>query len=276
MVRLTRIYTKGGDTGETSLGDGSRVPKEALRVEAYGTVDEANAAIGLARLHITDDDEADGMLARIQNDLFDLGADLCTPEDGRRAAGALRIVAAQTKRLEREIDAMNRALKPLELVHPAGRPARRGISPSRAHRDAAGRAPGLRAGRCRDGQPRGGQISQPPLRPSVRAGPPGQRQRQMGRAVAARRDPVSPGPAGGKFPAGMENFARTAPNSAITRWIGSVLRGDDAAVAGNFCRHCREILRTSREIFRTRREILRAHSILSAVADIAIEINGIR
>src|SRR5215469_10833345 len=88
MVRLTRIYTRGGDKGETSLGDGSRVPKQALRVAAYGTVDEANAAIGLARLHVAGEDDA--MLARIQNDLFDLGADLCTPEDGRRAAGALR------------------------------------------------------------------------------------------------------------------------------------------------------------------------------------------
>src|ERR671927_519685 len=105
MVRLTRIYTRGGDRGETSLGDGSRVKKHALRVEAYGTVDEANAAVGLARLHT--DREADAMLARIQNDLFDLGADLCTPEAGRRAAGALRIVAAQVERLEREIDAMN-------------------------------------------------------------------------------------------------------------------------------------------------------------------------
>src|SRR5512135_3605867 len=111
MVRLTRIYTRGGDAGETSLGDGSRVPKQSLRVEAYGTVDEANAAIGLARLHAEPD--ADAMLGRIQNDLFDLGADLCTPEDGRRAAGALRIVAAQVARLEREIDAMNAALAPL-------------------------------------------------------------------------------------------------------------------------------------------------------------------
>jgi cob(I)alamin adenosyltransferase len=85
MVRLTRIYTKGGDKGETSLGDGRRVPKQALRVEAYGTVDEANAAIGLVRLHVADP-EADAMLARIQNDLFDLGADLCTPEEGRRAS----------------------------------------------------------------------------------------------------------------------------------------------------------------------------------------------
>src|SRR3954453_18800243 len=101
MVRLTRIYTRGGDTGETSLGDGSRVPKQALRVEAFGTVDEVNAAIGLARLHA--DPDRDAMRARLQNALFDPGADLCTPEDGRRAAGALRIVAAQVARLEREI-----------------------------------------------------------------------------------------------------------------------------------------------------------------------------
>src|SRR5882724_3076115 len=99
MVRLTRIYTRGGDAGETSLGDGSRVKKASLRVEAYGTVDEANATIGLARLHA--DGEADAMLGRIQNDLFDLGADLCTPETGARAAGALRIVPAQVERLER-------------------------------------------------------------------------------------------------------------------------------------------------------------------------------
>ena len=119
MVRLTRIYTRGGDKGETSLGDGSRVPKHALRVEAYGTVDEANAAIGLARLYA--DPDADAMLARIQNDLFDLGADLCTPEDGRRAAGALRIVAAQVVRLEAEIDAMNAALRPLDsFILPGG------------------------------------------------------------------------------------------------------------------------------------------------------------
>jgi cob(I)alamin adenosyltransferase len=122
MVRLTRIYTRGGDKGETSLGDGTRVPKQALRVEAYGTVDEANAAIGLARLHA--DPDSDAMLARIQNDLFDLGADLCTPENGRRAAGALRIVAAQVERLEHEIDGINAALRPLEsFILPGGTPA---------------------------------------------------------------------------------------------------------------------------------------------------------
>src|SRR5580704_11929329 len=119
MVRLTRIYTRGGDTGETSLGDGARVPKHALRVAAYGTVDEANAAIGIARLHA--DQPADEMLGRIQNDLFDLGADLCTPENGRRAAGALRIVAAQVERLAREIDAINAGLEPLNsFVLPGG------------------------------------------------------------------------------------------------------------------------------------------------------------
>ncbi len=121
MVRLTRIYTKGGDQGETSLGDGSRVKKHARRVEAFGTVDEANAAIGLARLH------AEGaileMLARIQHDLFDLGADLCNPETGKRSEGALRILASQTGRLEREIDAMNADLKPLDsFILPGGTP----------------------------------------------------------------------------------------------------------------------------------------------------------
>ena len=119
MVRLTRIYTRGGDAGDTSLGDGVRVPKHALRVAAYGTVDEANAAIGIARLHANA--ESDEMLGRIQNDLFDLGADLCTPEGGRRAAGTLRIAPAQTERLEREIDTMNATLAPLDsFILPGG------------------------------------------------------------------------------------------------------------------------------------------------------------
>ncbi len=119
MGPLTRIYTRGGDAGETSLGDGSRVPKQSLRVAAYGTVDEANATIGLARLHA--DPDTDAMLSRIQNELFDLGADLCTPEDGRKSAGALRIVAPQVARLEREIDAMNAGLQPLaSFILPGG------------------------------------------------------------------------------------------------------------------------------------------------------------
>src|SRR5437660_10369980 len=122
MVRLTRIYTRGGDKGETSPGDGTRVPKQALRVEAYGTVEGANAAIGLARLYT--EEEPDDMLGRIQNELFDLGADLCTPETGRRAAGALRVTAAQVERLEQEIDRMNASLRPLDsFILPGGTPA---------------------------------------------------------------------------------------------------------------------------------------------------------
>jgi cob(I)alamin adenosyltransferase len=119
MVRLTRIYTRGGDGGETSLGDGSRVPKQHLRVEAFGTVDEANAAIGLARLHAAGD--VDAALARIQNDLFDLGADLCNPDGGKHAATALRILPSQVERLEHEIDALNAELTPLDsFVLPGG------------------------------------------------------------------------------------------------------------------------------------------------------------
>ncbi|HJT11718.1 MAG TPA: cob(I)yrinic acid a,c-diamide adenosyltransferase, partial [Dongiaceae bacterium] len=118
MVKLTRIYTKGGDKGTTSLGTGKRVPKHDLRVEAYGTVDEANAAIGIARLHTSGD--ADAALARIQNDLFDLGADLCAPE-GEGSKERLRITDAQVERLEQEIDAMNEELAPLNsFVLPGG------------------------------------------------------------------------------------------------------------------------------------------------------------
>jgi cob(I)alamin adenosyltransferase len=118
MVRLDIITTRGGDGGETSLGDGRRVRKDALRVEAYGTVDEANAAIGLVRLHVQG--EHDAMLARIQNDLFDIGADLCVPgEAGER----LRVADTQALRLEQEVAAMNAALVPLRsFVLPAGTP----------------------------------------------------------------------------------------------------------------------------------------------------------
>jgi cob(I)alamin adenosyltransferase len=120
MVQLTRIYTKGGDKGTTSLGTGKRVPKHDPRVAAYGTVDEANAAVGIARLHA--EGELAAMLSRIQNDLFDLGADLCRPDIDNQAG--LRIVPAQVERLEREIDAMNAKLTPLNsFVLPGGTPA---------------------------------------------------------------------------------------------------------------------------------------------------------
>ncbi len=126
MVELTKIYTRSGDGGDTSLGSGTRVAKHNLRVAAYGTVDEANAAIGLARLHTGDETGVDAMLRRIQNDLFDLGADLCTPEDDDRAVrkGALRIVPSQVGRLEQEIDAINEDLAPLSsFILPGGTPA---------------------------------------------------------------------------------------------------------------------------------------------------------
>ena len=119
--RLSKIYTRTGDDGTTGLGDGSRVEKDSVRVEAYGTVDEANATVGLVRLHA--EGEFDTILKRIQNDLFDLGADLCTPEEGRRAAGALRVTETQVGRLETEIDEINKTLEPLEsFVLPGGNP----------------------------------------------------------------------------------------------------------------------------------------------------------
>ena len=122
MVTLTRIYTRGGDQGRTSLGDGTRVAKHTARVAAYGTVDEANAAIGMARLHTTG--AADAMLARIQNDLFDLGADLTVPERGDAIGKpALRVTQAQVDRLESEIDLLNAELQPLRsFVLPGGTP----------------------------------------------------------------------------------------------------------------------------------------------------------
>ncbi len=119
MVKLDKIYTKGGDKGQTSLGDGSRRPKYDVRVAAYGTVDETNAVIGLARTEING--PVDTLLGRIQNDLFDLGADLCTPEDGARSEGALRMGAGQVADLEAAIDEYNEALAPLRsFILPGG------------------------------------------------------------------------------------------------------------------------------------------------------------
>ncbi|MCP5411816.1 MAG: cob(I)yrinic acid a,c-diamide adenosyltransferase [Alphaproteobacteria bacterium] len=119
MVKLDKIYTRGGDSGETGLGDGMRVSKAGPRIAAMGAVDEANAAIGLARLATRG--PFDAMLARIQNELFDLGADLCVPESGRKSEGALRITPQQVTRLEAEIDAMNESLAPLtSFILPGG------------------------------------------------------------------------------------------------------------------------------------------------------------
>ena len=118
MVRIDRVMTRGGDSGETSLGDGTRVPKSAPRVDAFGTVDEANAAIGVLRGLVREDAEADAMLARIQNDLFDVGADLCVPGE---AGDRLRLTDAPGARLEGEIVAMNERMAPLgSFVLPGG------------------------------------------------------------------------------------------------------------------------------------------------------------
>lgn len=123
MVKLTKIYTRGGDKGQTSLTDGSRQPKYAPRIEAYGTIDEANAVYGLARLHTgaLEDDSYDAMLSRIQNDLFDAGADVSTPAGSVKAEYELRIIDSQVVRLEQEIDQMNENLAPLNsFVLPGG------------------------------------------------------------------------------------------------------------------------------------------------------------
>jgi len=125
MVTLNRIYTRTGDQGLTRLSTGQPVSKASLRVEAYGGVDETNAFIGVARQHTKADAELDALLERIQNDLFDLGADLATPEQNEKPEWEpLRVVDSQVERLEREIDAMNARLSPLtSFVLPAGSPA---------------------------------------------------------------------------------------------------------------------------------------------------------
>ena len=125
MVALNRIYTRTGDDGTTGLATGERRPKHDLRIDAYGTVDELNACVGLARLHTGGDPEVDGMLGRIQNDLFDLGADLATPDGGQKLSyEPLRIVDSQVERLERELDSLNEHIPPLRsFVLPGGSPA---------------------------------------------------------------------------------------------------------------------------------------------------------
>ena len=128
MVKLTKIYTRTGDAGETGLGDGSRTPKQSERVAAYGDVDEANAAVGIAIIELgraSSDDDLKAELVRVQNDLFDVGADLCVPvSDDEEEGQMLRVSAEQTKRLEHQIDDMNADLPALDsFVLPGGSPA---------------------------------------------------------------------------------------------------------------------------------------------------------
>jgi len=122
MVVLNRIYTKTGDDGTTGLGSGERRPKYDLRVAAYGTVDETNAAIGVARLHLSSEPEVSAILLRVQNDLFDLGADLAAPENPAKPnRERLRVTDSQVERLEKDIDKLNEALSPLtSFVLPGG------------------------------------------------------------------------------------------------------------------------------------------------------------
>lgn len=132
MVVLNKIYTKTGDAGTTALGNGERRPKNDLRIEAYGTIDETNACLGLVRLETAKVPvlkELDAMLARIQNDLFDLGADLATPDTGEDLGyEPLRIIESQVSRIEREIDQLNADLAPLRsFVLPGGTPAAAGL-----------------------------------------------------------------------------------------------------------------------------------------------------
>ncbi len=137
MVVLTKIYTRTGDDGTTALGTGARVPKNALRISAYGTVDELNATLGMARLHIPGEPgeiaAVDAALARIQNDLFDLGADLCVPDTGEKLPyEPLRMSGEQAVWLEGEIDRLNAELKPLtSFVLPGGSPAAAALHVSR-------------------------------------------------------------------------------------------------------------------------------------------------
>ncbi len=195
MVVLSKIYTKTGDAGTTALGSGERVPKHALRIAAYGTVDETNASVGMARVHLgASHPGLDGKLVRIQNDLFDLGADLCVPDTGHRPASEpLRVSEAQVKRLEEEIDEMNGELRPLRsFVLPGGSPAAAALHVARTVCRRAERLmvelaaePGEAVGAI------GAQIHQPPLRLSVRRQPLRERPRQERRLVGPGPEPLA-------------------------------------------------------------------------------------
>ena len=142
MVVLNKIYTRTGDAGLTALGIGERVPKHSLRIASYGTVDETNAFIGMARLHLAAAPKLDAMLGRVQNDLFDLGADLTTPErEGKQRRERLRISEQQVERLEAEIDELNAELAPLtSFVLPGGSAAAAALHVARTVPSCGGRS----------------------------------------------------------------------------------------------------------------------------------------
>ena len=180
MVVLNRIYTKTGDDGTTALGSGERRPKYDLRIAAYGTVDETNAAIGVVRLHLREARELDAMLGRIQNDLFDLGADLAVPEREGKVE-RLRMLSSQVERLERDIDSLNAHLAPLtSFILPGGTPAAAYLHLARTICRRAERVMVELAARPEEPVNRGGHsVYEPPVRFPVRRQP--RRERQWGR-----------------------------------------------------------------------------------------------
>ena len=201
MVVLNRIYTRTGDDGTTALGSGERRPKYDLRVSAYGTVDETNAAIGVVRLHLKDARELDTMLGLIQNDLFDLGADLAVPQrDGK--AERLRMLSSQVERLEHDIDSLNAHLAPLtSSVLPGGTPAVAHLHLARTICRRATRtrsaAPASHSGcRCRAPAARPGSTAPATAPPCPRAGAPRGRRRdrtdRSGSGPASRRSRAHP------------------------------------------------------------------------------------
>jgi cob(I)alamin adenosyltransferase len=182
MVVLNKIYTRTGDDGSTALGSGGRRKKYDLRIAAYGTVDETNAVIGVARLHTAGDAGLDGVLARIQNDLFDVGADLCTPGHGKGPGGArLTVTDKQVAWLETEIDRLNSELAPLRsFVLPGGSPAAAYLHLA-VDRRAQGQGRGER-------HPRSAQIPQSAVGLPFRCQPLRQWQRLGRRALEAWRE----------------------------------------------------------------------------------------
>ena len=194
MVYLSRIYTKTGDKGDTSLGDGSRVAKDHSRVAAYGSVDELNAVVGILRSVMQKGDAEDELLRQIQNDLFDVGADLCVPPASEEKPGKrLRVRPEQASRLENAIDRLNASLTPLTSFRIAGRCPRRCLVsfrtdglPSRGTRRG-------NAGAHRNGQPGGRRLPESPVGPALRTRPRLQRKRKRRRALGPRSIPDSGG-----------------------------------------------------------------------------------
>ena len=193
MVVLNRIYTRTGDEGMTMLGNGEQRKKYDLRVSAYGTVDEVTAAIGVARLHTADAPAIDAMLARIQNDLFDLAADLCSPDKGKGPGGErLAVNAAQVKRLEDEIDTLNAELAPLRtFVLAGGTPAAAYLHLARTICRRAERVIVELKDSGESVSPEVRELHQPPVGFPVRREPLSQRQGRARRVVGSGRQSLS-------------------------------------------------------------------------------------